>query len=813
MGEGWRDLWTTPIPAPILDLSTEGGGLSDVRQVGGRQSRLLSLRGADGRSYTIRAVMKDQAGLLPPAYRGTDVANVFQDQTASQHPIGSVVAAPLAKAAGILTNEPRLVVVPRDARLGSFQSSFGGILATIEEYPAPASDAYAGFAGAASIVSTRRIWEPWLQEPATRVDARAYLRARLFDFFINDWDRHAGQWRWARVPGDSAFQPIPEDRDQAFSNFGGLVVNQLGPPELLPFEETIPRMHAMAITGWGTDRLILVGLSRETFREEAAILQGRLTDEVIGAGVGLMPRPYVDLAGDRMVRVLRSRRDQLQDAADEFYSHLAREVDVHATHEADEARAVLLQDGTLELTLRRAEVGELGAPAPYFRRVFRPAETDEIRLYLHGGDDRLAGRQAGRSGIRLYVMPGSGADQIELGDGQTHVLESEDEDEVEGNARVDAEPYRNPAPHEEMPWREPRNWGTTTRLRPYLLFERDDLLSIGAALGHTRYAFRRYPFGQQHRARLTYGVGRSTFRLSYHGAFRARNEISRFIEARALFSTSELTNFFGLGNETPKISRELYQSRRPEIRLMPALVYDPRAFLRLRGGVEASFRGEEREEENLASLTRPYGHGSFGQIGLHADVQWDRRNRFPPIEPGEEAWVESDSDALPFWSGHRVRARVRAFPAVWDVEESFLGVEANAARYVPVGRAHSLAMRLGGEKIFGDYPWHEAAVLGGSHQLRAYRRRRFAGDASLYANADWRTRLGRAELFAPGHVGVFALGDVGRVFLRGEDSEKWHPSVGAGVFFVPLNTNFPFHAAVAHGGEGTRIYFDGGFSF
>ena len=31
-----------------------------------------------------------------------------------------------------------------------------------------------------------------------RVDARGFLRARLMDVFLGDYDRHEGQWRWAR---------------------------------------------------------------------------------------------------------------------------------------------------------------------------------------------------------------------------------------------------------------------------------------------------------------------------------------------------------------------------------------------------------------------------------------------------------------------------------------------------------------------------------------------------------------------------------------------------------------------------------------
>ncbi len=51
------------------------------------------------------------------------------------------------------------------------------------------------------------------------LDEASYIRARLFDMLIGDWDRHEDQWRWAsfKENGKTIYRPIPRDRDQAFS--------------------------------------------------------------------------------------------------------------------------------------------------------------------------------------------------------------------------------------------------------------------------------------------------------------------------------------------------------------------------------------------------------------------------------------------------------------------------------------------------------------------------------------------------------------------------------------------------------------------
>jgi hemolysin activation/secretion protein len=124
-----------------------------------------------------------------------------------------------------------------------------------------------------------------------------------------------------------------------------------------------------------------------------------------------------------------------------------------------------------------------------------------------------------------------------------------------------------------------------------------------------------------------------------------------------------------------------------------------------------------------------------------------------------------------------------------------------------------LATRIGGRSVWGECPWFEAAFLGGGKNLRSYRKNRFSGDRSLYANVELRSWLFNGRLIAPGRWGVFGLADVGRVWLEGESSDAWHASYGGGIFFQMLTLNQVFHAMVATGDEGTRFRVDYGFSF
>ena len=60
---------------------------------------------------------------------------------------------------------------------------------------------------------------------------------------------------------------------------------------------------------------------------------------------------------------------------------------------------------------------------------------------------------------------------------------------------------------------------------------------------------------------------------------------------------------------------------------------------------------------------------------------------------------------------------------------------------------------------------------------------------------------------------ILGFGDVGRVFLDGEDSDKWHPSAGGGVWLAPLARSNTMSFTVAASDEETMFYMVFGLLF
>ena len=206
-GSNYRNLWTIPIEVAVLDLDKAGGGLTPLRTGGFGQSISLHFTGQDGRRYTVRSLDKDPTKRIWDELKNTIVDDILQDLISALLPTGALVVDPLMEATGILHSRHTLVVIPDDPKLGEYREAFAGLIGTLQEHPSEGVDDTPGFAGSRKVSGTEKLWKRLEKSPCERVDARAFLKARLMDFLINDKDRHYGQWRWARFPDGDCHAP------------------------------------------------------------------------------------------------------------------------------------------------------------------------------------------------------------------------------------------------------------------------------------------------------------------------------------------------------------------------------------------------------------------------------------------------------------------------------------------------------------------------------------------------------------------------------------------------------------------------------
>jgi hypothetical protein len=799
-GPDYRELWTTPIEVEVLDLQTVAGGLRPVFRVGGLQTPGLAIAGADGRSYTFRSLVKDLSESLPADFKGTFAAEILQDQLAAAHPAGPLLVPPLAEAAGVLHNVPRLAIMPDDPTLGEFRKAFAGRLGTFEEFPTPASDKHPGFHGATEILSTSKLWPRVVAGPEDRIDARAFLRARLFDFFIGDWDRHANQWRWAKLPGKTDWQPIPEDRDWAFANYEGLLISLIRPfqPTLITFREQYPSMTGLTLNGSHLVRWVLPELEKRIWDEVAADLRNRLTDAVIDTAVRRMPHPYQALMGAELTATLKKRRDRLPEVAERFYRFLAAEVDIEGTEKSERVEIRNLGDGSVEVSVALKTSAETGVE-PYFRRRFSPMETKELRIYLRQGADTVA--CSGRAGSKITIrVIGSTTDEVTEGCGVTR-MRFTDAEQLERNLqplREEPDPARQfPAvPTLPDPWAKPRDWGF--RLLPVVWFNigSDYGLLLGGGFLLDRFRFGTVPYAHRHFFRGGYAFGIDEFKVEYRGTFRFQDPALQ-ASLEASVSGIEVVRFYGFGNDTSSDgSDDFFKTEQTQFTLAPGLQHALTSQLDVFTSVQFRYATTDDDADTLLNQLRPYGVGDFGQLSFHGGFDFDTRDRSHVYGPGV-----------------RIRVQGTYFPEVWDLRSDFGAIEGELAGYLALSQRLLLAMRVGGKHVFGTFPFHEAAYVGGSRTVRGYRSDRFAGDASFFSNTELRFILGKAAFLVPAEWGLFAFGDVGRVFQEGESSNTWHPAGGGGIFTTILDRSLLATLSVARSDEMTVFFLKTEFIF
>jgi hypothetical protein len=796
LGNHYRSVWTAPVEVPELDLGTYAGGLTPKKKGGGKQTKSLSFKGADGREFKFRSVDKDPTPTLPEGFEDTVADWLVQDQISAAHPGGPLVVDPMSDAAGIWHPRRELYVMADDPRLGSFRQEFAGMLGFLEEDPEAGR---AEFAEAAKIIDSAELRKTLDADPQERVDARAFLKARLFDDFIGDWDRHWDQWDWARLKSGGPWVAIPKDRDQAFAKFDGLVhsVARKTQPRFVNFKRTYPPMVGLNWNGQFIDRRLLTGLSRDEWQRVAHELQGRLTDAVIEKAVRALPGAYFARSGERLLVRLKGRRDRLPAAADHFYRLLAREVAIQGSDRPELAEIVREAGGVLEVRISEIRPDGNTAPPHYVRR-FVPQETKEVRIFLAGGNDRAVTRGAGPHDIKLRVVGGEGEDVLDDREGgHTDMFDTGSKSQVlHGPGTSDSfHEYVHPLDKNQNPLRD---WGRTFIGSPVLSGGADVGLLAGYQYQLTDYGFRKHDYASRQTLSGAYSTARKGFRFDYGGEFLRTNSRKRtLVSARA--SDIEVLRFFGFGNETSDAAGEAFH--RFDMRqfiLTPALSLPLADKLDFVFGPTVKYATTKPERGSFLDLTRPYGSGDFGQVGVTAAIRLDRRNTVRAATKG--AFLNIDGTY---------------YPKVWSVEEAFGNVRGELGTYLTApGRLRpTLALRAGGKKLFGDFPFHESAFIGGPDTVRGLQRERYAGDASAYGTAELRVRLFRLRLLVPTDVGVFGLADGGRVFVDGEESDRWHHGEGGGVFFTFYRPENTLSAAAVKAEGKLRFYVQGGFAF
>jgi calcineurin-like phosphoesterase family protein len=794
MGELYRDVWNAPITVPVIDLSEEHGGLEPIKRGGGMQSKSLRLEAPDGKQYVLRSINKFPATILPPELQKTFVTEIIQDVIAASHPYAAVAVPPLANAAGVYHTNPKLVYVPDDPILGPFRSEFAGMLCLYEERPDDDQRDMDNFGNSPDVESSWKVIEEVRENYDDKVDAHSFLRARLFDMIIGDWDRHDDQWRWSKIEYEDStiYKPIPRDRDQVFYTVDGLVPNIVNRKWLerrfQPFEEEIRDMRGFNFNGKYVDRAYLDELEWKDWQMVVDSLQYLLTDSVFREGLAQLPDTAYALDGERLFRTLQIHRDKLDEWARRYYEILAEDVDVVGTYKEEYFEVVRMNDDSTRVRIypKKDDKPEKEDRIVY-ERMFLTDETDEIRLYGLDNEDVyvLEGEVSDGPLIRIVGGP---ADDRYINESNVKGLKRKLEVH-ESKQAAHQNPNNFDLGKDSKLFLAEDDRAVTYRRNHFMYnvtmplitagFNPDDGIFLGGGVQITRHGFNRKPYDYRHRLTGQYAIATGAYEFDYSFDYRSIFHSKwDFTGELNVLAPDYLFNYFGAGNETEWISDDFRDNR---LRLN---------FVEFKPGFARSSEGdlhrltlgptylmvrppEELGDDELFEFRGLVEDLDFGvQNYLGARARYDLNN--------------VDNQKTPH-RGMRFHAELSYTDGLDDDRTDFFRASTDLTFYVPLSvlpNRFTIAFRTGTAANFGDYPFFLSNFLDGYENLRGFRRNRFAGDVTFYNNLDLRLKLLDVENYVlPFGMGTFAHADLGRVWLDGEDSRVWHSSVGAGLYF------------------------------
>ena len=829
-GSQWRSLWTSAITVPVLDMNQFASGLQPIKRGGGFQTKSLHFKAQNGKYYKFRSLNKDPEKVLPQYFRDTFVSGIVQDLISTSHPLSAVIAAPLLNAVGVLNSQPSILQLPDDQKLGTYRQDFKNVLGTFAENPKDETDPELVFAGADKIIKNYKIFEEVEEDNDNQVDACEFLKARLMDVFLGDWDRHIGQWKWARFKSGKKrrWVPIPRDRDQAFSLYNGFIpwLATIAVPQIEPFRENYRQVNDLTWSGRFLDRRFLVSIEETEWDSVTSYITERLTDEVIEDAVKRMPQEWFEKEGEHLIHILKMRRDRLPEFSKKYYQMISKYVSIYASDKREIAEITRLDDDQVSVKIYKKdkETGEKKGE-PFFSRVFHSDDTKEIRVDLLGGDDTALIKGKVDRSITVRVTGGKGKDKIidesivhgyflsvtPFPSAETETIVYDSGKKTELSLGPSSKLITKKAPkvkpfnpetdniHEKY---EPQNEdrGHDWKAGFWLGYNTSDGLLIGGGPVLFEYGYRTTPYVYKQSLLVAYITNINTFVLDYNGEF-----YKLIPPLRTKLNIRKITaslNFYGYGNETT-IDRFLddneFYLMRPDIfditlsfdylfkdkhYFWAGITYD-NAVVKFDPGTILDTLGLDNTEER-------------SQLGIHLGYHLDTRDH--ELSPLKGVYVDIKSMNYPGFLQRHNRYNKLIFDARAYVYSEFITTS-------------SVAVRVLGEKLWGNYPLHMSAFLGGRQNLLGYERQRFAGDALAYGAVGLRSYLFPIKILIPARFGFSLFGDVGRVFLHGEESKKWHPSAGGGFWLSFLNRQLTIAIANANSEEGTIFYFTTGFLF
>jgi len=801
MGEHYRTIWATPIKdIPYLNVDTTDGGLTPYAIGGAAQTLSLKFKSKNGKRFAFRSVDKNPTKRKDKALVQGVYGKIVQDLTSTQNPYGPTIITSLMDVLDLPHSMPKLFLMPNSPKLGAYREQFAGKLGWLELKPKGKKKGKAGFRNADKVKSTLQMYRKLLEDNDNRIDVAAFVKARILDIWISDWDRHTNNWKWLAYKEENGYlyTPFPKDRDKALALLNG-IFNVLDwefvAPDMADFTKKYKGLKSLNYKNRSMDRWLANSYTYEDWMDAAKHIQQVMTDEVIEKAILSVPKEVQDISRKQISNVLRARRDHLPQVIHQYYGMLAKYIDLVGSNSRDFFALTRLSNGDVlaeQFKLnKKHEVGK-----KLYSRVLKKKETKEIRLHGLGKRDSFHISGQANKSILIRIIGGDGKDKIvdnSMVKGRkkmTLVYDKRNKDQLDLNT----EAKKTTTPKVITFQSQDIFRDDQFLILPSLSFNQDDGFAIGFGGNFTKQKFNKPNFGEKY---------------NFSGAITTKGHYSLNVDARYrhLLRQWDLVtgvnmadrdrtfrNFYGFGNETvleeALNNQNFYQNNRRSFEFYIGLSrqFWHKSYFTTRLLLDFKDVQPNPKEKNAASiyddLPPNNGLGTTTLLGPQVDLDLNFK----------------DNDAFPT-KGMEVKVRNYTFLNAdldWKVGgrlQSELSGFITRGIKIPV----TLSLRTGFSLAYGDTPFYYKSYLGQQSNHRGYLRNRFGGDTAVFFNADLRFHFGTLITpLVPLKYGLFVLYDEGRVWVDNmEESDTFHTAIGGGIYIIPYIESFNLNFTVA----------------
>ncbi|WP_426586732.1 BamA/TamA family outer membrane protein [Mucilaginibacter sp. R-33] len=796
-GENYRKDWAMKVKLPVIKLSQINGGLTPIKQGGGMESKSLRLEDKTGREWVLRSVEKTPDKLLPENLQGTFAVDWVGDEFSGQHPYSALIVPPLAEAARVPHANPVIGVVAEDPALGQYSKLFVGTVCLIEERePVGSSD------------NTLKMEGQLLKSYDNRLDGEGFLRARMLDLLMGDWDRHEDQWRWADTKNGKGktYVAVPRDRDQVFHVTQGVFPSIAALPWIDPlledFTGDIPHVKYSLFKTRFMKQYPDAQISYERWMQIANEFVKAETDAVLEESLKRLPAESYKLRNNELLAILKQRRDNIPAAMSEYYKFTNRIVDIRTTDKSELITVADAPDKAMRITINKLNKdGE--TKDQFMNMVYIPEITKEIRLYVSAGDDHIVINNA-NSPIKLRLIDSVGSKTVEVKQSAQTIkfYGRRDSTSFTGNVGKLSKHLSNDTSNTRF---LPTNLYNVWMPLATAALNKDDGFLLGLGFQYTGHdGFRKLPYSTLQQVMITHSFATDAFRIKYRGEWIDAIGKADFVMQANIQSPDNTVNFFGLGNESPLNKfpgyRTYYRTRYDIYQFDPALRWHTGKNSDISVGPSFQFYHLDLHDNagrfiNQTSLINSYDSLTVGKDKAHlgALINYTTNQR--------------DNNILPT-KGYYFTVTVQGYEGLNSYSKSFVQIRPEFTYYQKLtpGGAIVLSDRVGGGVSFGNPAFYQSMFLGGQGNLLGYLQNRFAGKHMVFNNFQGRVKLADiASYIIPGQLGLVGFYDAGRVWIKDEHSDKWHTGTGGGLYFAPASLTV-LQLLAGHSSEGWYPY-------